>query len=504
MSLTSFSYFIFLLISCALYYIIKPWQKFILFISSIFFYVQISSSFGSLNILLLIFSIWILCYAGALLLQIVSVGIRPIVLWVLILSLVSILFVFKYLYNLLNVFQMLFHLNYNFSILRFASIIGLSYYVLSAIGYLVEVNWGNLEADKSILNVGLFIFFFPQLISGPLTRYKEMQSQFNQKHALRYNTLSHGLRRMIWGYFQKLVISERFAIIVSSVYGNIDHYGGAGILIANFAYVIRLYTDFSGCMDIVLGTAMLFDIQLPENFNAPFFSESIQEFWQRWHITLGNWFKDYVMYPLQKSGPMQKCGKLAKRMIGKKQGKKVPFYLSVVVLWILIGIWHGGTAYYFMASGFIPCILLMLSDFFASFFIRLDSAFHIERGNNFFQFCRRVKTQLLLCLCWTFVNAESTAKGFRIIKNSLKSPFVCSKQDDFLLSMGISYKDYFIMIFGVVVLLLAEQIRYRKSTIFIEMDKKPVLMRIFLIYCELLLILFCGKVGTSAFIYFQF
>ena len=156
---------------------------------------------------------------------------------------------------------------------------------------------------------------------------------------------------------------------------------------------------------------MLFDIQLPENFNAPFFSESIQEFWQRWHITLGIWFKDYVMYPLQKSGPMQKCGKLAKRIIGKKYGKKIPFHLSMLVLWFLIGIWHGGTAYYFIASGLIPCVLLIFSELINPVSIRFYSALHIERKSKIICFYRRIKTQVLLCLCWIFVNAESTGRG---------------------------------------------------------------------------------------------
>lgn len=504
MSLTSFGFFVFLLFTCVAYYAIKSCQKIILFAASLFFYVHISYAFGIQNILILILVIWILSYAGALLLQRVCTERRPMVLFGLILSLISILFVFKYAYNLLSIVQTLFHLDRDISFLKFVSIIGVSYYVLSAIGYLVEVYWGNLEADKDILNVGLFIFFFPQLISGPLTRYQAMQSQFNRKHSLRYDTISHGLRRMIWGYFQKLVISERFAIIVSSVYGNIDHYGGLGILMANLAYAIRLYTDFSGCMDIVLGTAMLFDIQLPENFNAPFFSESIQEFWQRWHITLGIWFKDYVMYPLQKSGPMQKCGKLAKHIIGKKYGKKIPFHLSMLVLWFLIGIWHGGTAYYFIASGLIPCVLLIFSELLNPVSIRFYSTLHIERKNKIFCLCRRIKTQVLLCLCWIFVNAESTGRGIRIIKYSLKHPLILSTQADFPFSMGLSYRSIFIMFFSLAILLFVEQIKYRNSTIFLEMDKKPFLTRIFLIYCELILILFCGKVGTSAFIYFQF
>lgn len=142
------------------------------------------------------------------------------------------------------------------------------------------------------------------------------------------------------------MISERFGIIVSAVYGSYGDYSAIGIIGATLAYAVQLYTDFFGCMDIIMGVSGLFGIRLPENFNAPFFAKSVQEFWQRWHITLGLWFKDYVMYPVQISRPVVKFGKKCRKRVGKKAGKKIPFYLSMLVLWFLIGVWHGGTGYY--------------------------------------------------------------------------------------------------------------------------------------------------------------
>ena len=164
----------------------------------------------------------------------------------------------------------------------------------------------------------------------------------------------------------------------------------------------------------------------------------------------------------------------------EKIRKKEPFHLSMLVLWILIGIWHGGTAYYFIASGLIPCVLLIFSELLNPVSIRFYSALHIERKNKIFCLCRRIKTQVLLCLCWVFVNAESTGRGIRIIKYSLKHSLILSKQADFPFSMGLSYRSIFIMFFSLAILLCMEQIKYRNATIFLEMDKKPFLTSIFL------------------------
>ena len=504
MSLISFNYFVFLLCTFFLYYLIRPLQKYTLLGASLIFYLMISGAFGRQKLLVLICILWGISYFAALLIQKSGGKIKRGVFFLSLLSISAILFLFKYSFNAISMLQSVFRVEYDFSFLDFATIIGISYYALSAIGYLIDVYWGTVEASKNVVDVGLFIFFFPQLISGPITRFGDMNQQFNKNHSLQYDTVTMGMRRMLWGYFQKLIISERFAMVVSAVYGNIDSYSGIGILLANLCYAIQLFADFSGCMDIIMGSAMLFGIQLPENFNAPFFSESIQEFWQRWHISLGTWFKDYVMYPIQKSGPLQKCGKLAKKILGKKRGKKIPFYLSMMVLWFFIGIWHGGTSFYFMSSAILPCFLMISADIFQPVFSWMVSKLGINTQCESWHWFRRFRTQCLLCLSWIFINAQSSGRGFEILFQIIRRPYNYTSFNTAISNMGISALDILLMTLCLVVLLRIEKMKYDGASVFERMNQQNFWVRVLVVYGEILLILFCGKVGSSSFIYFQF
>ena len=337
MSLVSFDFIVFLIAVVILFYAIKGLQKYILLFASIVFYFSISAVSKPKLVLLICYVIFV-TYVGAILIEKSRGRIRSVVLALTITALAAVLVLLKYAYNLCSLFTEVFRVDGDISFLKFASVIGISYFILSAMGYLIEVSWESYQAERNVFTVALFIFYFPQIISGPVTRFQEMKSQFDERKILKYENIMYGLRRMLWGYFKKLVISERFGIIVSAVYGNYGNYSAIGIIGATLAYAVQLYTDFSGCMDIITGVSELFGIRLPENFNAPFFSKSVQEFWQRWHITLGLWFKDYVMYPIQISRPMIKLGKMCKKRFGKKTGKKIPFYLSMLVLWFLIGV----------------------------------------------------------------------------------------------------------------------------------------------------------------------
>ena len=503
MTLTSFSFFAFLLIVLAIYYIFKPFQKYILLGASIYFYISISSV-NSLKLSALILYIFAVTYIGALLIDHTKGKIRGIILFACILMLVGALFLLKYAYNILNIIMSIFSMKGDISWLQFAAVIGISYYALSAIGYLVDVYWENYKASINPADVALFIFYFPQLISGPFTRFSLMDEQFNKKNRLDYDNITNGMRRMAWGYFKKLVISERFGIIVSAVYGNFESYSFIGIVGATLCYAVQLYTDFSGCMDIIMGVSMLFGIELPENFRAPFFSETIQEFWQRWHITLGTWFKDYFMYPVQKSKPIQIVAKWSKKKIGKKAGKKVPFYMAMFLLWILIGIWHGGTGYYFIASAGIPCILLILSDLCQPLFIKLIKLLRININCESWHWFRRVRTLLLICICWVVACSGGTHAALNIFQHMLTTPINYTPFITTMENFGLNTLDILLMALGVVIILLAHKFEYAGTTIMKKIDEQNFVFKILVIYAEIITILLHGMVGSSAFIYFQF
>mgnify|MGYP001094257861 CR=1 FL=1 len=503
MSLTSFSFFVFLLITIISFYVISPAQKYILLIASLYFYINVSP-ISKMKMGLIIFFVGMVTYVGAILIEKANGVWKNLILSGSVLSLVLVLFIFKYAYNVFFMFAEVFHSPANFSWLKFLTVIGISYYALSAIGYMVDVFWGNEKADRNIAEVFLFIFYFPQLISGPLTRFGMMRPQITERRKFDLNNIFLGMRRMAWGYFKKLVISERFAVVVTAIYGNYSEYSFVGIIGATLCYAVQLYTDFSGCMDIIMGASLMFGIKLPENFNAPFFSETIQEFWQRWHITLGTWFKDYLMFPLQKSKKIQLIGKWAKKKFGKKVGRKVPFYISMLVLWFLIGLWHGGTGYYFIASAGIPCVLLILSDLCQPFFHLIVSKFHMNTKCISWRWFRRIRTLLLICICWMVVCSNGTRRFAVLLKHAFSNLWNYTSFNSALGVIGLTSLDLLLMVIGICMLYLSDLCTYKGSSIFEVMDKQNYLFKIILIYTEVIMILMYGMVGSSPFIYFQF
>lgn len=503
MSLTTFSFFAFLTIAVSLFYLIRPAQKYILLAASICFYLLISPG-SKIRLSIIIACIGLITYIGALGIDKAKGKLRSAIAFLSIAVLAGMMFTFKLAFNIASAVASVFDIQRDFSWLMFGTVVGMSYYVLTAVGYLVDVYWGNAKADENIAEVFLFVFFFPQLISGPISRFGDMQPQFASVKTFDMDRLMMGIRRMAWGYFKKLVISERFAIIVAGVFGYYTEYSLTGIVGASLCYAIRLYTDFSGCMDIVLGAAYIFGIELPENFCAPFFSQSTQEFWQRWHISLGTWFKDYVMYPLQKTKFMQGIGKKARGVLGKKHGKKVPMYLSMTVLWILIGLWHGGTIYYFIGSGVFPCVFLILGDVLQPLFKKLTDILRIDTSRASWRWIRRGRTVFLISMCWAVICAYSMRTYIDIARFSFAHLWHVASIDSFIASMGFNYTDIILMAAGCVLLLIADYCTYKGGSIFRHTDSQNYLVKVLVVYVEILVVLVYGMVGSSAFIYFQF
>lgn len=216
---------------------------------------------------------------------------------------------------------------------------GLSFYTLQVVGYLLDVSRGTCRAEKGLLRYALFASFFPQLVQGPINRYSDLAETLYTPKKFNYEQVTFGLQRMLWGLFKKLVIAERMSVIVGTIYGDFETYSGLYIVVGTVCFAFQLYTDFSGAMDIALGLSEALGIRMAENFDNPFFARSISEYWRRWHITLGTWMKDYVFYPLLKSNLFVSIGDRAKKRLGKKRGKKIPTYLGMVVLWFTVGFW---------------------------------------------------------------------------------------------------------------------------------------------------------------------
>lgn len=252
-----------------------------------------------------------------------------------------------------------------FMISELTTPIGISYFSLVIIGYLYDVYNEKYEAESDIFHYTTIITFFPALYQGPINRVNELKEEIFVHHIWNYTNVKRGLQRAVWGLFKKLVLANRIAVFVNGVYDNLTEFSGSIILIASVLYVIQLYADFSGYMDIALGIGEMFGIRLPENFKQPFISKNVTEFWHRWHITLGTWFRDYLMFPFIMSKTGKKLNKFFKIKFGKEKGKNIIAYLGTFLVWGATGIWHGLEPK-FLAWGLYYAVLIILAGIASS------------------------------------------------------------------------------------------------------------------------------------------
>ena len=253
--------------------------------------------------------------------------------WLLVIPLIvclTILFIFKYLNFGITIINSIFELfSVNRSLDTFNHIIlpvGISFYTFQVVGYLIDVYRGEIKAEKHFGKYLAFVMFFPQLVAGPIERASNLLPQIKEKHVFRYSDGTHGLKLMVWGYFKKLVVADTLAIYVDEVYNNLYTHTGFSLLLAALFFSFQIYCDFSGYSDIARGSAQLLGIKLMNNFNCPYFADSIKDFWSRWHISLSTWFRDYVYIPLG----------------GNRKGEWRKSF-NLLVTFFLSGLWHGAS-----------------------------------------------------------------------------------------------------------------------------------------------------------------
>lgn len=296
--------------------------------------------------------------------------------------------------------------------------IGISYFTLSAVGYLLDINWQVRKAERNPLKLVLLVIYFPALVCGPIVRYSELEKSLFAPHSFDYTKVKFGAERVLYGLFKKLVAANRAALLTGTVFSAPRSYSGLVFPFTVLIYALQIYCDFSGCMDIILGVSEMFQVELPENFRQPFFSQDLSEFWRRWHITLGQWAKDYVMYPLLKSSAFVSLADKCKKRWGKKRGKAVPTYLAMLALWLVIGLWHGGTVTHIFACGILLWIFIVGGMLLQPFFDRLSKFFRVDKARFRYKLFCSLRTLMLMCIMWLFFNL-GIKDGWWAIKNTL-------------------------------------------------------------------------------------
>ena len=227
---------------------------------------------------------------------------------------------------------------------------GISFYTFQSMGYLIDVYWGKYPPERSLGRFALFVTFFPQLIQGPISRYNDLSQTLYAEHRWDSRQIAMGGMRALWGLGKKLIIADRLAIPLRELTAAPEEYAGLYVLAVIFLYAVQLYADFTGGIDITIGVAQMLGVKVTENFQRPFFSKNIAEYWRRWHITMGTWFRDYVFYPLSVSKTVLKLHQKARAKLGGA-GKRVSVYLCTMILWFVTGLWHGASWNFIVTEG---------------------------------------------------------------------------------------------------------------------------------------------------------
>ncbi|GHV91063.1 alginate O-acetyltransferase [Spirochaetia bacterium] len=273
--------------------------------------------------------------------------------------------------------------------------VGISFYTFQALGYSIDVYRGTVKAERNFLSYALFVTFFPQLVAGPIERTGNLLPQFKADHHFDYDRVTSGLKLAAWGMFKKVVIADRLAVYVNGVYGNPGVYPASALLLATFFFAFQIYCDFSGYSDIAIGTARVLGFNLMTNFRKPYFSQSITEFWRRWHISLSTWLKDYLYIPLggNRKGP------------GRQK-------LNLLITFLISGLWHGA-AWHFVFWGLLHGLFQIIERSIPK---RVNAAL------NKVPPVRVCITFLLVCFAWVFFRAGSVSDAFLIVRKFASLP----------------------------------------------------------------------------------
>lgn len=390
----------------------------------------------------------------------------------------------------------LFKTSFRFEIPSYLQPIGISFFSLQAVSYLFDVYRGTTKADENIFRLGLFMSFFPQIVEGPICRYSQTAEQLWNVQSIKFENLILGLERFAFGLFKKIVIADRLNAPVKELFKHYDEYPGGLVIVAAVFYTIQLYADFSGAMDAVIGTAQIFGIEMPENFKQPFFSKTISEFWQRWHITLGAWFKDYIFYPVTMSKPMKKLTSSARKKLGNHFGPLLAGSIALFCVWFCNGLWHGaGWTYIFF--GMYHFVLILLGSIIAPLVTSVNKKLHISSESFLYRLIQIVRTSILVVIGEMFFRADSLKAAFGMVKKVV-TDFSFMPLSEFLNgTLKISYGGAFSLAIALALLFVVSLLNEKGIKIRKSLQNKNVILRFILFYLLIMFIFAFGAYGPD-------
>lgn len=373
--------------------------------------------------------------------------------------------------------------------------VGISFYIFQAVGYMIDIYREKLTPERNILRYALFVSYFPQLVAGPIERSTRLLPQLNSLHEIKVwngDRIRDGALVMLYGYFMKMIIADRAALLVDTVFhaNYYSQYAGFTALMGAVLFSLQIYCDFAGYTYIAIGASKIMGVELMNNFDTPYLATSVKDFWDRWHISLTSWFRDYLYIPL---GGGRK-GKLRK-------------YVNILVVFGVSGLWHGASWHYVL-WGILHGVLRVLEEITEKIRKQILSLMQINTGALSYKGFQVVVTFVFVTLAWVFFRAESIGQGLHFIKNMVTvwNPWVLF--DGSLLGIGLDGKDWNVLLVALLLLFVSECFQYKKVSLVKLFAEQNLLFQWGFFLAGILLIMVFGIYGpaysASQFIYFQF
>ncbi|QGU95839.1 MBOAT family protein [Clostridium bovifaecis] len=488
MLFNSFSFLIFFPIVTVLYFLIPYKYRWILLLAASYYFYM---SWNPKYVVLILTTTFISYLSGMWIENTLNLKKKKAYLSFSILSNLAILFVFKYLNFFNDSFRQLFsyfHASYPISNFKLLLPVGISFYTFQSLSYSIDVYRGTQKAERHFGIYALYLSFFPQLVAGPIERSDRLLPQFYKKHNFDYKRVTDGLKIMGWGFFKKVVIADRLAILVNTVYNNPTSYTGLPLIVATIFFAFQIFCDFSGYSDIAIGAAKVMGYDLMENFRSPYFSKNIAEFWRRWHISLSTWFKDYLYIPM-----------------GGSRVKKSRHFFNIFITFMVSGLWHGAS-WTFVIWGALHGIYQIVGALTKRFRESFADTIGLTKMPKLHKFIKALITFILVDFAWIFFRANSLSDALYVVKNlfrGLGDINSLNRVVELLLSLGLDKTSFLVGIAAIAIMEMVHLLQRRNSIVDI-LNKQTALFRWVIYYVLIFTIMLFGVFEQSQFIYFQF
>jgi alginate O-acetyltransferase complex protein AlgI len=471
MLFNSFPFLIFFSVVTIAYYAIHhKWRWLLLLLASCYFYAFLIPAY-----LLVLFLIITIDYSAGLLIESNQGRTRRFYLGLSIISNLTVLGIFKYhnffVENLNHLSGLFTSKEGSFSIWNLALPVGLSFHTFQAMSYTIEIYKGQQKAERKFGIYALYVMFYPQLVAGPIERPQNLIPQFYQRHQVSYNGISTGLKWMLWGFFMKVVVADRLGIYVDYVFKNVEVHSRLALITAVFFYTFQIYCDFAGYSLIAIGSAKVMGFTLTKNFNRPYLASSLRDFWKRWNITLSQWFRDYVYFPL-----------------GGSRVTVSKYIFNILVVFILSGLWHGAN-WTFILWGLFHGLFIVFGYLKRKYLPAII----------FSKYIRIISTFLAVSFCWIFFRSQNIHEAFTIVKR------IFSRQTIQLIEGEFDERSLLIYsLLGIFCIIITEVISELFPGRYQLLQSPKLWVRMITCIGLIVVILLLGVFDGSQFIYFQF